>query len=76
MFDIFTILFAILILVGMVLLLRRRASLGDHSKASMGLSLGLALGGAVGLVLSRIVIHPSSIAWSRNGDWFRCGMGR
>ena len=54
MFDIFTILFAVLILVGMVLMLRRRASLGEHSKASLGLSLGLVLGGVVGLVLSRI----------------------
>lgn len=54
MFDIFTVVFAILILVGLVLLIRRRTALGDRSKASLGLALGLGLGGATGLALSRL----------------------
>ena len=54
LFDFFTIVFAILIVVGMVLMLRRRSSMEEHSRASLGLAVGLGLGGAVGLIFSRI----------------------
>lgn len=54
MFDIFTVIFASLILVGSVLLIRRRSSLDEQSRASLGVALGFGLGGAAGLVLSRV----------------------
>jgi preprotein translocase subunit Sss1 len=54
MFEIFTVVFAILILAGSVLLLRRRSSLDEQSTASLGVALGFGLGGAAGLVLSRV----------------------
>jgi len=54
MFDIFTVIFAIVILAGSVLLLRRRRSHGEQSKAFLGVALGFGLGGAVGLGLSRV----------------------
>ena len=52
--DVFTLVFAVLIVVGMALLLRRRRGLGEQSKASLGFAIGLGVGGAVGLVLSRV----------------------
>jgi len=54
MFDIFTVIFAFLILVGSILLLRRRSSLEEQSKASLGVAIGFGFGGAAGLVLSAV----------------------
>ncbi len=54
MLNVFTVIFAILIVLGTVLLLRRRAALNDRSKASLGLALGIAAGGTLGLILSQI----------------------
>ena len=54
MFEIFLVIFAALILLGSVWLVRRRSSLNEQSRASLGLALGFGLGGAAGLVLSTV----------------------
>ncbi len=54
MFEIFLVIFAALILLGSVWLVRRRSSLEEQSKTSLGAALGFGIGGAAGLVLSRV----------------------
>lgn len=54
MFEVFFVVFAGLILIGMWWLLRRRKSLEEQTMASLGLALGFGLGGAFGLLMSAV----------------------
>ena len=73
-FDIFTLIFAILIALGVAMLVRRRHVSGEHNWASLGLAIGLGFGGAAGLILSRaagtfVYILPVSLGVGMALGW-------
>jgi hypothetical protein len=72
-FNVFLVVFALLIIIGTVILLRWRQTPDRRTGASLGLAVGFAVGGAIGLVLSMaagtfVIILPVSLG-------IGCGLG-